>query len=151
MQIDTVQLRNRGGDRVYCYTLIDLHSRWAFVQATPRITGARSVAFLNAAQRAAPFSFKMLQTDHGSEFQKMFRHRIAKLGLLHRYIRVRQSNDNAHVERFNRTVQEECLRKIPCSLDAYKKALPKYLRYYNGKRLHMGLNFKTPLSVLPSY
>ena len=69
----------------------------------------------------------------------------------HRHSRVRQKDDQAHIERFNRTVQEECLDRVVHSVSSFKKALPEYLRWYNGERSHMGINYQTPLEMVPSY
>lgn len=151
MQIDTIQIRSPKGKRVYIYTMIDLCSRWAYAKATTRINTHESVRFLNEARATAPFKFRVIQTDHGSEFSTWFTLQLRILAIPHRHSRVRQSNDNAHVERFNRTLQEECLDHIYPDLRAFQKALTAYLNYYNGERLHMGINYKTPLEVVPSY
>jgi len=148
LQADTVHIMLPNGSRLYIYTLIDLYSRWAYAEVAPKIGAHISFSFLMRAQRVAPFAFEMVQTDNGGEFQKMFRYPLAKRGIRHRYGRVRQSNDQAHIERFNRTIQEECLDLTPQTLKDFKHALKKYLPYYNGKRLHMGINYQTPLEVL---
>lgn len=154
VQIDTIHVGPTGPARFYVYTIIDLASRWAFAWATIRINTHRSVQFVRMAQQYAPFRFQMIQSDNGSEFSKWFSQRVGTLGLAHRHSRVRQSNDNAHIERFNRTIQEECLNKKPPLLAAYQRAIREYLPYYNGERIHMGINFQTPvemLKVIPSY
>lgn len=87
----------------------------------------------------------MLQSDHGSEFSMWFTEHIKKQGVAHRHSRVRKPSDNGHIERFNRTLQDECLRGLPRTIGAYKRALPEYIHYYNAERLHLGLNLKTPL------
>ena len=69
----------------------------------------------------------------------------------HRYTRIGKPNDNAHIERFNRTVQEECLDKISTNVKAINCALKKCLKYYNNERLHFGINFLTPIQMVPSY
>lgn len=148
LQADTVHIMDPDGSRIYIYTLIDLYSRWAYAEVVERISSDASVRFVIRAQRKAPFSFSMIQTDHGGEFQKMFRYRLAKYSINHRYCRVRQKNDNAHIERFNRTLQEECLDRIIRAIPNFKIALSKYLPYYNSERLHMGINYQTPLEVL---
>jgi len=150
LEADTVHLMLPDGSRLYVYTLIDLYSRWAYAEATRKISGAASVAFIARAQAEATFHFGLVQTDNGPEFQKMFKFRIAKLGLMHRHSRVRQSNDQAHVERFNRTIQEECLDGVPKTLRHLRKALKTYLPYYNHERMHMGIDFRTPAQVLRS-
>ena len=148
VEIDTVHFVLPDGSRLYLYTLIDLYSRWAYVEPAAHITTHASVEFVSRAQKVASFAFSMIQTDHGSEFQKFFRWRLGKRGMKHRYIRVRQKDDNAHIERFNRTVQEECTDGVPKTMRTLTKALKIYLPYYNGERLHMGINYQTPLEVL---
>lgn len=151
MQIDTVQTRDAFGNRIYLYTIIDLCSRWAYAKVVDRISANGSGLFVREATKRAPFQFSMVQSDHGSEFSIGFTHQLLAMNILHRHSRVRQSNDNAHIERFNRTIQEECLDRVPFGFRWYKKALPQYLKYYNSARIHMGINYQTPAEVLRSY
>jgi len=146
MQIDTVHIILPSGERIYIYTIIDLYSRWAHAEVLEKIGAKISVGFVKRAQGVSTFKFKMIQTDHGSEFSTWFTHGLWALGYTHRHSRVRQANDNAHIERFNRTIQEECLDRTTYS--NFHKAISQYLRYYNNERLHMGLNYQTPLEVL---
>jgi len=148
VQLDTIHIIAPDGSRIYVYTLIDLYSRWAYAEAVPKIGAQISVDFLIRAQRKASFSFLMIQTDHGPEFSTRFTHALWRMGKQHRHSRVRKSNDNAHVERFNRTVQEECLDRVAHTIISFKKALSQYLPYYNTERLHMGINYQTPLEVM---
>lgn len=149
MQTDTVHIVLPDGSRIYVYTLIDLCSRWAYAEIVDRIGSEASIQFVARAEKEASFKFEMIQTDHGSEFSTWFTHGLWTLGLSHRHSRVRQSNDNAHIERFNRTIQEECLDRTTYS--NYAKAVREYLPYYNTERIHMGLNYKTPQEVLQRY
>lgn len=148
LEADTVHIMLPDGNRLYVYTLIDLYSRWAYAEVVRKISAFASGSFITRAQATAAFSFGMIQTDNGGEFQKMFRFRIYKLGLTHRYSRVRQSNDQAHIERFNRTIQEECLDRTSQTIRHFRKALRVWLPYYNEERMHMGLNYKTPVEIV---
>jgi transposase InsO family protein len=150
LEADTVHIILPDGSRLYVYTIIDLFSRWAYAEIAKKISGAASFGFVARAKSRAPFSFTMVQTDNGGEFQKMFKYRIAQLGLAHRHSRVRRSNDQAHIERFNRTIQEECLDRTTHTLREFRKALRIYLPYYNTERIHMGINYRTPEEVLRS-
>lgn len=147
VQVDTIHIM-AGAKRIYVYTLIDLYSRWAIAWASRRSNARLSVEFVRRAAIRAPFKFRMLQSDHGSEWSSHFTERV---GVAHRHSRVRQSNDNAHIERFNRTVQEECLDRVVPSGANFNRALRGWLPYYNGERRHFGLNLKRPLEVLRSY
>lgn len=151
IQIDTIHIGPADEDRVYVYTLLDVFSRWAHAKPSMKINTHRSLKFLGEAQKQFRFSFQTIQSDHGPEFSTYFSEHINVRGLIHRHSRVRMPNDNAHLERFNRTIQEECLDRIPKTLRAYRKEIPEYLRYYNTERMHLGLGAKTPLQVLRSY
>lgn len=148
LQCDTVHFVLPDGSRLYVYTLIDLYSRWAYAEASEKLRAYVSASFVARAQRRAPFVFEMIQTDHGPEFSTRFTHLLLRKGLAHRHSRVRQCNDNAHVERFNRTLQDECLSGVPRTTTSFSKALSKYLPYYNDERMHMGIDFKTPAQML---
>jgi transposase InsO family protein len=147
VQIDTIHFVI-GNRRFYVYTLIDIASRWAFVKVSLRINTYQSLMFVKEAMTAAGFNFKMMQSDHGSEFSVWFTERLGRLGIGHRHIRVRKSNDNGHIERFNRTLQEECLNKVNQNPKSFQKAINEYLPYYNNQRLHLGLKFKTPVECV---
>lgn len=145
IQIDTVHLGPCDANRLYVYTLIDVLTRWAWAKVCLRINTHHSLRFVREALKVSGFSFSMLQSDHGSEFSSWFTEQVEVLGLAHRHSRVRKPNDNGYVERFIRTLQEECLSKIPQTLRAYQREIPEYLQYYNNERLHLGLQLKTPL------
>ena len=148
IQIDTLHVV-LPKTRFYVYCLLDVASRWAYAKITMRINALSSLRFVKEAQRSAPFSFSMIQTDHGSEFSCWFTEQVRKLGIAHRHSRVRQANDNGYIERFLRTLQEECLRKVyPVTPTSYQRAINAYLPYYNNQRLHLGLNFLTPLKCV---
>lgn len=150
VEIDTIW-DGLGQARLYVYTLIDVCSRWAFARPSLKADTFRSIAFLEKAREASPFAFKTLQSDHGAEFASRFTKRAEYRGMAHRHSRIRTPNDNAHLERFNLTLQRECLSRITRSLRSYQKEIPEYLRYYNKERPHMGLNMRTPLEVMRSY
>lgn len=141
-------------DRLSAYALIDVCSRWAYAEPVLRVNSRQTSRFLREARRIAPFPFKTIQTDHGSEFSKWFTKVVEHQGVAHRHSRVRTPTDNGHVERFIRTLQDECLRRIPKDFRVWKKEIPEFIRYYNTERPHMGLNFKTPAQIIkavPSY
>ena len=147
VELDTIHFVV-GDKRFYVYTLIDLASRWAYAKVSLRINTWNSLQFVKEALKHSGFNFKMIQSDHGSEFSVWFTEHLQKLGINHRHIRVRKSNDNGHIERFNRTLQEECLNKVNQNPKAFQKAIDEYMSYYNNERLHLGLKFLAPLEWL---
>lgn len=148
LEVDTVHLRGPSGEKIYVYTLVDLYSRYACARVVERIGVQESLRFLHFARDRAPFPFTMIQSDNGPEFSIGFTHGLRRIGIGHRHSRVRQSNDQAHVERFNRTLQEECLDHVVPTLGRLRQALTTYLPYYNTERLHMGIEYQTPLEVM---
>lgn len=150
VEIDTI-VDGPIGNRLYLYTMLDVCSRWAFALPFERVSTHKSLFFVRQGQLASPFKFNTIQSDHGSEFSIWLTKRLNEQGLVHRHSRVRTPSDNGHLERFNRTIQDECLRHVPRKLSLYKKEIPEYLRWYNEGRPHMALNMKSPLEVLRSF
>ncbi len=145
VMVDTIHLMVNKTKRIYVYTLIDVYSRWTYAWAVDRISARKSIVFLKRAQELSGFEFRCIQSDHGPEFSTHFTERIK---ILHRHSRVRKPNDNSYVERFNRTLQEECLDLLPVKVGTMNKTLPIYLEYYNTVRLHMGIDFKVPMALI---
>ncbi len=150
VEIDSVH-EGISSDRLSAYALIDVNSRWGYAEPVFHTTSRNTVGFVKRAKLISPFKFKTIQTDHGSEFSKWFTKVIEHSGISHRHSRVRTPTDNGHIERFIRTLQDECLHRIPRDFRIWKKEIPEFIRYYNTKRPHMGLNFKTPMQVVRSY
>lgn len=150
IEVDAVH-EGPADNRVSAYALIDVHSRWAYAEPSLKINTWSTIKFVARARTIAPFTFQTIQTDHGSEFSKQLTKVIEYAGLSHRHSRVRTPTDNGHVERFIRTLQDECLHRIPRDFRIWKKEIPEFLNYYNTKRPHMGLKMKTPIEVVRSY
>lgn len=136
VQLDTIHRMIDEKKRLYIFVLLDVYSRWVYAKAYARMNAATSIRFVRNAQRKASFHFAMLQSDHGPEFGRWFCSQIKKS---HRYTRIGKPNDNAHIERFNRTIQEECLDKLSNDVFEINCELKKYLKYYNTKRMHLSL------------
>ena len=145
VQIDTIHRMISEKKRLYIFVLIDVYSRWVYAKAYEKMSGKHTIRFVREAERNASFHFEMLQSDHGPEFSKWFTSRIQKD---HRYTRIGKPNDNAHIERVNRTIQEECLDKLPNDVFKINCELKKYLQYYNYERVHGGINYLTPMQVV---
>ena len=149
VQTDTIHLADyRTKRKTYLYTLVDVYSRWAYAEYHTSISQERSAQFLARAETYAGFHFACVQADNGPEFGTWLRDSLEARGTVLRHSRVRKPNDNAFVERFNRTIQEECVGSTnPFSAELYGKVLT-YLAYYNEERLHLGIQCQTPASML---
>lgn len=151
VQVDTIHFADwKTKQRYFVYTLIDIKSRFAYAAYTPRISPELSWYFIAAAERAAGFRFRMIQSDNGTEFGKQLEQRLQQAGIQQRRIRLGRKNDNAHIERFNRTLQDEALGRWP-NPETISDKLIEYLEFYNTKRLHCSLQGKTPMSVLQRF
>lgn len=136
VEIDTIHLGLSGP---YVYTALDVYSRYGYALLSKKATCAATLTFLKHCKNYFPFKINCLQTDNGPEFGKWFTDHCA---CRHRHNHVRKPNENGHLERFNRTIQEEMPRHHLCI--ALQKDVARYLKEYNTKRLHMGIKFKTP-------
>jgi transposase InsO family protein len=152
IQMDTIHFVDwQTSKRFYIYTVIDLYSRWAYAEVHDRLNQRVSLKVALRAQAKASFGFSMIQTDNGPEFQRYFHDMLAAKSIALRHSRVRQSNDNAHIERFNRTLQDECLGKYPLRGHVTKQKIETYLDYYNNDRKHLGISLKIPTQVVQRY
>lgn len=140
--------------RRYVYTVIDLYTRMAYVEVHSYIRPSIAARAIARARDRFGFAFHMVQADNGPEYSRYFEQRLAKNNILTRHSRLGRPNDNAHIERFNRTIQEECLGRTiyhnTTNIHLQTK-LDKYLEYYNTERVHLGLQLRTPLEMLQSF
>jgi transposase InsO family protein len=146
VEIDTIHFVDKDGKRTYVYTALDVYSRYGYATLSKKIGSARSVVFLRKTLEYFPFNIKTIQTDNGPEFGLHFTDFVTRHKMSHRHIHPRSPNENGHLERFNRTIQEEIGRHGLCIF--IPKDISKYLHHYNTERMHMGINFKTPRQLL---
>lgn len=151
VQADTMHVMRKDYSRYYIYAVIDIYSRFGFAQYKTRSRQLDSLKVINNARKYCGFNFDMIQTDNGSEFKTTFKNILKRRNTKLRHSRVKKPNDNAHVERFIRTLQDECFKgRIPKE-KRVNKQLKDYLMYYNYERLHLGINLKTPAEMLQRY
>lgn len=139
--------------RKYVYTVIDLYTRMTYAEVHSHIRPIIAARAITKAQKRFGFGFNMVQSDNGPEFSRYFENTLAKVGIATRHSRLHRPNDNAHIERFNRTIQEECLgRYLDFSIPNQKiqTKLENYLEFYNTKRVHLSLQYRTPAQMLQS-
>jgi transposase InsO family protein len=137
--------------RRYVYTVIDLYSRMAYGEVHSRILPGKAALAITNAERLFGFKFAIVQADNGPEFGRYFEQVLNSQNIQVRHSRLGRPNDNAHIERFNRTIQEECLGAYLDNRQTDQQIqvkLNKYLEYYNHKRVHLSLQYKTPIEVL---
>lgn len=151
VQIDTVHYVNPlDHSKMYIYTVIDLYTRMAYAKISPKLSEKGAAETILEAQEFMGFSFKMVQSDNGAEFQTHFQGWLNGNGIKTRHTRVRHPNDDAHIERFNRTLRKECIGHYNPNKDIkfIEHKLERFINYYNYDRIHLGIGLKTPYEVL---
>ncbi len=139
--------------RRYVYTVIDIYTRMTYAEIHPRILPGLAANVILHARNEFGFEFTMVQSDNGPEFGRYFEQVLARHNMPVRHTRLGRPNDNAHIERFNRIIQEECLGNTITYKTTTKHLQGKiysYLEYYNFKRVHLSLQFRTPIEMLQS-
>lgn len=154
VEIDTIHLVNPVTKRKrYIYTVIDVYTRMAYARVYNELRPGIAARTILEAQQYFSFKFKMVQCDNGSEFSSYFEDQLLRKAIAIRHTRLGRPNDNAHIERFNRTIQEECsggyyLESIP--LRELDNKVLSYIDFYNYKRLHLGVS-TVPAAMLQRF
>lgn len=139
------------GSRRYVLTFTDVYSRFSFSWATTSHASKAAKEFFDLVTMVFPYELKYILTDNGSEFMKEFDEEIRRLHKVHWHTYPRTPKMNAHVERFNRTLQEEFLNFNKILLlepDQFNDKMIDYLIWYNGKRPHWSLDLQSPVQFL---
>ncbi len=137
--------------RRYVYTVIDVYTRMTYAEIHPRILPGLAAKVVLHSRNEFGFDFTMVQADNGPEFSRYFEQVLAGHDMPVSHTRLGRPNDNAHIERFNRTIQEECLGNTITYKTTTKHIQTKihnYLEYYNFKRVHLSLQYRTPSEML---
>jgi len=89
----------------------------------------------------------VLRTDNGPEFLgEVFVQWAQEHGMAIQYIQPGKPNQNAYIERFNRTFREEVLdQHLFLRLDDVREAAHWWMIEYNEQRPHDSLDDLTPL------
>jgi len=147
VQMDTVHIFACGLKR-YLFTAIDVRTRFAFAYTYASNSSAHGSDFLDKFITVAPFPVERIQTDNGSEFQKHFVSACQDKGLVHFFNYPKHPQSNGHLERFNRTIQEQFTYWHTDELDdsrVFNSKLMEYLLWYNTERPHRGIGKMPPL------
>jgi transposase InsO family protein len=152
VQTDTIHLIDpHTMQRTYVYTVIDLYTRMAYAKTANKLLPGLAFKAVLEARDYFGFGFTTVQCDHGLEFSRYFEERLSGKDIQTRHSRLHRPNDNAHVERFNRTIQEECTGRYRFqgqSIAKLQTKITNYLDYYNTRRVHLGLQLRTPSEML---
>jgi len=152
--LDTIE-RFTHGLRTFVITCEDINSRFAFAWGTTSHASKAAEEFFKRWQQVFPYPVTFVLTDNGSEFKKCFAERLLQLQITHYHTYPRTPKMNAHVERFNRTIQEEFIdyhQGLLLDLERFNTALMDWLIFYNTKRVHHAFkNQLSPVQYLLQY
>lgn len=133
VQIDTMHVARVDYSRFYIFAVLDTFSRLGYAEYQKRSLQKNSVSAIKKASNYFGFPFKVVQSDNGPEFKHGFEFSLSRKDIQVRHSRVRKPNDNAHIERFIRTIQDECFNgRIP-NEKRTNAQLKKYIDYYNNR------------------
>lgn len=158
---DLVPLR-RGTPKEYQFAIIDDFCREGFSTIYPHKDTQTATHFLIQALAYYPYALEAILTDNAATFtmryayasdrQTRFEKACLAQGIKHRLLRPYRPQSNGKVERFFRTVQEECYDTVRLRSAQHRhQVLKEFLRYYNHKRPHLGIGGLTPIQRREAY
>ncbi len=150
VEIDTV-VRFSSGLKRYIITAVDTFGRPAFAYTYNRLNSANARDFFQKLEEVMPFKIKAVQTDNGSEFHLHFRDYLEKRNITHYYNHAGRPYKQGHIEKFNRTLQEEFVDSYEhwlTNIDEFNLKLIDWLLWYNIERPHWSLDLETPVDYL---
>lgn len=133
------------------YAIIDIFSRYKEAVILNHLDQDGSIAALLEMLPKLPFRPVFIQTDNGLEFQGRFRKFLSDLKLKNHYVHKKTPNENALIERTFRTDEEEFffrMKQVPKNYDELRSMFAEWLYRYNYKRIHLGINLRTPYEVV---
>jgi transposase InsO family protein len=147
-------LRNARND--FEFAAVDDFTREAVVTIGTEATSLAAASFLEHVAATLPYPIEAVLTDNAFAFtmrharfadrQTRFQQVCAALGIRHYLLRPYAPQSNGKVERFFRTINDECLHVHPLfTFAARSRAVERFVWYYNHERPHLSLGGMTPV------
>ncbi len=137
------------GRRFRTFNVVDDFNREAMhIEIDTSITSGRLVRVFDQLRQQHGLP-QVLRTDNGPEFLgEVFTSWAKSAGMAIQYIQPGKPNQNAYIERFNRTYREELLdQHLFASLDDVREATYDWMIEYNEERPHDSLADLTPMEA----
>lgn len=147
--------RPRGAGWEFAHVCVDDASRLAYVELLPNEKKDTTTAFLERALawfRDHGIEVKRVMTDNGAPYRShLFAQSCWRHHLRHIFTRPYTPRTNGKAERFIQTLLREWAYAATYSTsNARAQALPRWLRYYNLRRPHSGIDDMTPFARIKS-
>ena len=146
-----IKYLNYCGTFFFLISVLDGYSRYVLHHEVRAHMGQYDVQLIiQKSKEKYPDAKPRLITDNGSQFiSKEFKSFINNLEMTHVKTSIAYPQSNGKIERFNRTISEECLRiESYLSLSDLRLSVARYINHYNSSRLHGSLNYLTPEDYL---
>jgi transposase InsO family protein len=139
--------------RAYLHTVIDDHSRVAYVEVCADETAVTAIGVL---QRATAWfaergvRVERVLSDNGSAYKShAWRDACTELGITPKHTRPYRPQTNGKIERFHRTLADGwAYGRFYDSEQQRRDALPRWLHFYNHHRAHSAIGGLPPISRL---
>ena len=150
IEVDVV-VRFVGSVKRYIVTAIDIESRYSFAICYNRHNSLCARDFIKKLKQVFPYKIKAIQTDNGSEFHKYFMRYLEEKNITHYWNYKGQPYKQGHIEKFNRTIQEEFIDQNEMWFDnvsEFNEKMLEWILWYNTKRFHWSLDLMSPVDYL---
>jgi len=150
IEIDTI-VKFVWGMKRYVITAVDVKTRYSFAWAYKKHDSQSTRDFFQKLKTVFPYRIKAVQTDNGSEFHRFFLEYLQENKIIHYWNFAGQPYRNGHIEKYNRTIQEEFIdwnETLLENTDEFNYKLMDWLVWYNTKRYHWGLGLESPVDYL---
>ena len=144
------------------FAAVDDFTREAVVWIAGARTTHNATAFLEHLVTALPYPIEAVMTDNDLVFtmrfayyrtrRTRFEQACQSLGICHRLLRPHAPESNGKVERFIKTIDDECLAvHQPQTCAARSTVVNEFVWYYNHQRPHLSLAGQTPVQRRHAY
>jgi transposase InsO family protein len=162
LHLDLLYAPKINSERRYIYTAIDRVAKIAFVMLGKRKNKKTGARFLKEVIRFYPYKINYILTDNGFEFSYKALPKNRKTKKIHPFDKICQENKIQHrtikfkhpwtngmVERFNRTLKDQVLKKyLFSSIFEMNGKLIEFVNQYNFEKRLKSLSYQTPAQYL---
>ena len=105
---------------------------------------------LQRARERFPDARPRIVSDNGPQFvARDFKEFIREAGMTHVRTSPRYPQSNGKIERWHRTLKEDCIRPgTPLTLDDARRLVARFIHHYNHVRLHSAIGYVAPADKL---